>query len=118
MSTTAEALLECPTRQTLFEAGGDGVIRIAGSRVTLDTIAEAFAQGATAEELAQQYPSLSLADIYSTIAHVLRHPVEIAQYLADRAVIHAGVKKENERRFSPESVRARLLARKPASAKE
>jgi hypothetical protein len=33
----------------------DGVVRIAGTRVTLDTIVAAFDAGATAEEIAQQY---------------------------------------------------------------
>ena len=32
----------------------DGVVRIAGTRVTLDTIVAAFDAGATAEEIAQQ----------------------------------------------------------------
>ena len=40
----------------------DGVIRVSGTRVTLDTLAEAFHQGATAVEITQQYPGLSLAD--------------------------------------------------------
>ena len=39
----------------------DGVLRVRGSRVTLDIVPAAFADGATAEEIAQQYPSLSLA---------------------------------------------------------
>jgi hypothetical protein len=33
---------------------GDGVVRVAGTRVTLDTIVAAFDAGATAEEIAQQ----------------------------------------------------------------
>ena len=32
----------------------DGVVRVAGTRVTLDTIVAAFDAGATAEEIAQQ----------------------------------------------------------------
>jgi len=37
-------------------------IRLAGTRVTLDTLAEPFPQGATAEEITEKYPGLSLAD--------------------------------------------------------
>lgn len=33
----------------------DGVVRVAGTRVTLDTIVGAFDTGATAEDIAQQY---------------------------------------------------------------
>ena len=38
----------------------NGAAKIGRTRVTLDTIVAAFAEGATAEEIAQQYPSLLL----------------------------------------------------------
>jgi hypothetical protein len=43
-----------------LEVKDDGVVWVAGSRVTLDTVIGAFNDGATAEEFVQQYPSLSL----------------------------------------------------------
>src|SRR4051812_40163380 len=49
----------------------DGVIRIAGTRVQLETVVLAFQAGATAEEIAQQYSSLNLADVYAVISYVL-----------------------------------------------
>jgi uncharacterized protein (DUF433 family) len=110
MSTEAEAVLE-RSQPIPLSAGRDGVIRLAGTRVTLDSVAEAFAQGATAEEIAQQYPSLSLADVYSVLGHLLRNRTEVAEYLARRDQQRADVQKENERRFNPIGLRARLLAR-------
>jgi uncharacterized protein (DUF433 family) len=92
--------------------GSDGVIRIAGTRVSLDAIAEAFRDGATAEEIVQQYPTLSLADVYSVCGYLLRHPTEIADYLKSRTKQREDMRLENERRFAPEGVRARLLARR------
>jgi hypothetical protein len=54
--------------ETLPLAGdADGIIRVARTRVTLETLVGAFQDGATAEEIAQQYPSVSLADIYQII---------------------------------------------------
>jgi uncharacterized protein (DUF433 family) len=44
-------------------ADDDGVIRVAGTRVQLETVVIAFDAGATAEEIAQQYTSLDLADV-------------------------------------------------------
>lgn len=44
-----------------FPKDADGVVRVAGTRVTLDTVVAAFEEGATAEEIAQQYPSLAFA---------------------------------------------------------
>jgi uncharacterized protein (DUF433 family) len=97
-----------------LERDADGTVRIAGTRVTLDTVVGAFIDGATAEEVTSQYPSLSLADTYAVIAYYLRHRKEIDDYIATRASRAATVKTETERRFDPAGVRNRLLARKPA----
>ncbi len=35
--------------------GADAVVRVAGTRVTLDTLVLAIQEGASAEEIAQQY---------------------------------------------------------------
>jgi len=43
-----------------LETGPDDVIRVRGTRVTLDTVWAVFHEGATAGQIAQQYPSLSL----------------------------------------------------------
>ena len=51
-----------------FAEDTDGVVRIGKTRITLGTVVSAFLEGATAEEIAQQYPTLSLADVYSVIA--------------------------------------------------
>lgn len=103
-----------PTEKIPLVTGDDGVVHVLGTRVTLDTVAEAFEEGATAEEIGQQYPSLPLADIYSVFGYILRHHAEVANYLAKRAEQKSKVQTENERQFSPEGVRARLLARRTA----
>jgi uncharacterized protein (DUF433 family) len=90
----------------------DGVARVAGTRVTLDTIVIAFEEGATAEEIAQQYPSVDLTDVYAVIAYYLRRREEVTQYLAERASLAEKVQKENEARHPPDGMRARLLARR------
>jgi uncharacterized protein (DUF433 family) len=90
----------------------DGVIRVGGTRVTLDTVIGAFNAGATAEEIVQQYPSITLADVYSVIAYYLRHQADVQTYLADRQQKAAKVREENERRFNSSGIRERLLARR------
>ena len=90
----------------------DGVVRIAGTRVTLDTLVTAFDAGATAEEFAQQYSSISLADVYSVIAYYLRHKTEVSAYLHKRQEQVATVREEVERRFPPSGIRERLIARR------
>jgi len=39
-----------------LKVDSDGVVRVGGTRVTLDTIVTAFNNGATAEEIVHQYP--------------------------------------------------------------
>ena len=93
-------------------AGADGVMRVGGTRVTLDTILAAFSKGATAEEIAQQYPSVSLSDVYQVIAYYLRHTSEVDAYLARRREESQEVRRANEARWPPDGIRARLLARR------
>jgi uncharacterized protein (DUF433 family) len=90
----------------------DGVIRVGGTRVPLDTVIYAFRDGATAETIIDRYPVLNLADVYATIAYYLRHTAETDAYLTEQERAAATIRAENERRFPPDSVRARLLSRK------
>ena len=90
----------------------DGLVRVANTRVTLDTVVAAFHDGATAEEIAQQYPSLMLADVYVVIGYYLRQQPEVDAYLQERRQQAARVRDENERRFDPAGLRDRLLARR------
>jgi len=100
------------TERVPIQTDADGVIRVGGTRVTLDTIVAAFDAGATAEEIAQQYASVALADVYSVIAYYLRHREKVQDYLAERQRQAAETRAQNERRFDPSGVRERLLARR------
>ncbi|MBI5038612.1 MAG: DUF433 domain-containing protein [Nitrospirae bacterium] len=95
-----------------LQADSDGVVRVAGTRVTLETVITAFSEGATAEEIAQQYPSLNLADIYAVIGYYLRHSEEGAAYLQQRKVQTNAARKQNELRYDPHGVRSRLMSRR------
>jgi uncharacterized protein (DUF433 family) len=64
--------------------GDGGVMRVRGTRGTLETVLSAFAEGATAEQIAQRYPSISLADAYQVIGYCLRHASELEPYLERR----------------------------------
>jgi uncharacterized protein (DUF433 family) len=95
-----------------LQADSDGVVRVAGTRVTLEMVIAAFSEGATAEEIAQQYPSLNLADIYAVIGYYLRHTEEVAAYLQQRKVQANAARKLNEFRCDPHGLRSRLLSRR------
>lgn len=90
----------------------DGVVRVGGTRVTLDTVVAAFNEGATAEEIVQQYPSLELADVYAVISYYLRSHSGVEAYLRKRHKQAEEIRKQNEARFDPHGIRERLLARR------
>ena len=92
-------------------ADENGVVRIRGSRVRLDTVIYAFNQGATAEEILQQYPSLALSEIYATISYYLQHRDSVDSYLLERGREHGRVRQLNESRADPAGLRERLLKR-------
>ena len=105
----AEALTTEPIPLVL---GPDGVLRVRGTRVTLETVLAAFAEGATAEEIAQQYPSIPLADVYQVIGYGLRHSSELEPYLARRRQDICDARGLNESRWPPDGIRDRLMARR------
>jgi uncharacterized protein (DUF433 family) len=89
-----------------------GVLRVAGTRVSLDSVILAFDEGATPEEIAQDFPTLSLAALYSVIGYYLQNRAEVEQYLEQRKTDREEMKREIESRFDPHGLRERLLARK------
>jgi len=92
--------------------GPEGEIYIGGTRVPLHTIVRAYENGATPEEIAQQFPSLSLGVAYEVIGYYLRHVPMVESYLAERAERHDAVRGLNESRWPQGGIRERLLARR------
>jgi len=103
------------TRPVPLETDADGVVRVGGTRLTLDTIVAAFREGATAEEIVYQYPSLGLADVYSVIGYYLEQRPAVEAYLCQRQRQREQVREQNEARFDPRGIRDRLLARRAIS---
>ena len=94
-----------------IDVAPDGVLRVAGSRVTVDSIYAAFQEGASAEEIQLRYDSIPLADIYAVIAYCLRHSDEVAEYLQRRQATAKVSREEVERRQWVQQSRARLMSR-------
>jgi uncharacterized protein (DUF433 family) len=61
----------------------EGSYYLANSRVSLASIVYAFRDGASPETIRQNFPSLSLAQVYGGIAFYLNHPEESEAYLLD-----------------------------------
>ena len=58
-----------------------GTWRIAGTRVSIDSVIHSFWEGATPEEICQDFPSLSLAQVYEAIAYYLKQREKVDAYL-------------------------------------
>jgi len=93
-------------------AGDDGTIRVSGTRVHLEVVVTAFDAGSTAEEIAQQFPSLSLEHTYAVIAYILADRAAVDEYVARRRAAARRLRVEIEVAQPPDGIRARLLARR------
>jgi len=65
----------------LLMCTAQGTWRIAGTRVSLDSVIHSFWEGATPEEICQDFPSLSLAQVYGAIAYYLKQRDKVDAYL-------------------------------------
>jgi uncharacterized protein (DUF433 family) len=95
-----------------LSTGPDGIVRVTGSRVSLETIVAAFDSGETAEEIVQHYPSLELPAVYAVISYALDHRAEVDAYLAQRRREARTLQERVETHLPPVGIRERLLARR------
>lgn len=87
-----------------------GVIRVGQTRVPLETVMAAFHNGASAEEIAADYP-VALADVYAVIAYYLRHTEEVDAYLERSDEEAQRTRADAESRQDSAEFRERLLQR-------
>jgi len=93
-----------------------GVLRVGNSRISLDTVIIAFGQGATPEQIVEDYDSLELTEVYAVISYYLQNREEVENYLANRKVERDDLRRQIESRSNPQGIREKLLARRRNSA--
>lgn len=91
----------------------EGAYRVAGSRVSLDSVVYAFRRGASPESIQRSFPSLTLEQIYGAITFYLAHQEEIDQYLLNGEAEHEKLR-EASRAEHPEFYEKIDRARKEA----
>jgi uncharacterized protein (DUF433 family) len=79
-----------------------GKIRVRGSRVLLELVIHAFRSGDTPETIVDNYPTLTLADVYAVLSWYMLHLDEVDGYVraAEEAVDR--IQQEVEAGYSPE----------------
>lgn len=88
----------------------DNGYRIAGTRVSLDSVVYAFAEGQSPESIVQSFPALQLEQVYGAITFYLAHRAEIDAYL-DQARQDYETARQAERAADP-GFYERLAARR------
>jgi len=58
------------------------------------------------------YPTLDLAHVYAVVNYYLYNRAEVDAYLRQREAEAVRIQDENEKRFPPGGIRARLLTRR------
>ena len=93
-----------------LKADRDGIMRVGGTRVTLDTVVNAFHEGNTAEEIVSRYPALKLADVYAVVSYYLNNREAVTRYLRQQEEEATELWDEIESKPDYRIFRERLLA--------
>lgn len=98
-----------------LKADKDGVIRVGGTRVTLETVVHAFSEGHTAEEIVSHFPALKLADVYAVISYYLNNQEAVHDYMQRQEETAEKIWREIESKPDYQLFRQRLLTRSQAT---
>jgi len=79
-----------------------GVIRVSGTRVTLDTVIACYHQGDSPEAIHESFDVLPLKDIYAVIAYYLAHRDELDAYLERGREEAERLRQQWEASYTPE----------------
>ncbi|RPH80533.1 MAG: DUF433 domain-containing protein [Nitrospiraceae bacterium] len=105
-------------RPDLLALTPEGSIRITGTRIAIESIIQSFRDGATSEEICQDFPALSLAQVYDVLAFYLTYQAEVESYLRqqiqDTAVIRQKLQTQHAAFLS--NLRQRLATRRSVAA--
>src|SRR5579859_6972094 len=111
-SVTMKSVSDMPILEAVpLATDRDGVIRVSGTRVPLETVIGAFLDGSTPEEIVLSYTTLSLADVYQVVAYYLRNKEKVDNYLERVRVQEEQARTLMEARWNQVGIRERLLAR-------
>jgi len=91
-----------PTLIIPLQTDEHGVIRVSGTRVTLESLIGCYWQGFTAEQMHDAFDAVPLADAYAVIAYYLSHKDEVDAYVTKSQAEGERIRGEWEARYTPE----------------
>jgi uncharacterized protein (DUF433 family) len=95
--------------KTYVRADEYGVLRIGGTRVSLDSVVYAYRQGQAPEAIRQQYSTLSLEEIHGALAFYLANREEVDRYLQRQQQLWDQLRQEADQQPDPVVERLRAL---------
>lgn len=101
-----------------FDLLGADDIRIKGTRVGIETVLDDYLSGASPEEIAARYRTLTLEQVYATITYYLRNQREVDEYLERWRAYTEAAWQEQQRHPSPVVRRLRELKARSMSEAE
>jgi uncharacterized protein (DUF433 family) len=105
-----------PNPKPYVQEDEHGVLLVGNTRVMLDSVVASFEEGHTAESILDQYPALSLAEVYGAIAYYLTNRDEVRAYLQRQQAQWDALRQKSAQQLS-EPIR-RLRAIKQSRAAE
>lgn len=88
-----------------------GRLRVGDTRVLLDLVIYSYRQGNTPETIIDQYPSLTLDEVYLAIGYYLRHLGDIDTYLREQEAEVEALRQHDLAQYPPKLTREILLER-------
>lgn len=101
-----------PMQNTPLRLDEDDTIRVSGSRVSLEAIIQQFKLGATAEQIQEDFPSLTLREIYGAIYYYLNHAEAVEEYLQQQKAAAEETHRFIDEHLNTDTLRARIRARR------
>jgi uncharacterized protein (DUF433 family) len=113
IGTSLVPVLEYPMSVTKSYVRTDehGVMRVGATRVMLDSVVSGFEQGCSPEAIRQQFPALSLEEVYGSIAYFLCNQEEVSIYLQQQNVLWKEWQARCEQQPAPVVERLRAMRR-------
>ncbi len=99
-----------PTTRSYVRIDEHGVMRVGETRVMLDSVVAAFQQGHSPETIQQEYPALTLEQVYGATAYYLANREEVDRYLARQGEVWSQWRARAGERANPVVQRLRSQA--------
>jgi uncharacterized protein (DUF433 family) len=91
-----------------LETNKQGVIRVKGTRVSLDSILHAYNEGATAEEIVLRYPTCAIEEVYTILSWALNNSDFVTEYLAIQTARRGQLEKVIRQEFPSSGLKERV----------